>query len=984
MSLVGHEIRLLNASFVDQAVLWNAHSQFDAISCAVKEVVEGEDSVTFRTADFTHETTLTDDDAAFYLRLINPRDQTYRTYHIKKHGITHLDGQKIIEVEGERIWIHLNDRYRYTNKKTFANISISTLLTDILANSYNGATAASSEFQLGTVASSTEVVDFFSIDWEPPLGAIRRLCKKMGREMSLDESTSPMTLDFPVAIGDSSSIAALRYGVNLRGVTRKQDYAERVTRMYAIGGGDPEVKLSASTLSGGNNYIDSANFDALDNNWNGLYRNTEIEDITNRIADADCPDLSGTYTAGLCAGWTKIGTPTVTENTDADFFQQGTKSQKVVAADGEGVSVDFTASTTERMVGWVNLYVSALGVAGVVRVEFTDADGVQWLNGEGLDTTGQFASVERQGLEFTSSSGTLKIYAEGDTATFYVDAAFVDNGDQFRKFVIGDMADVLYNEAAAELAKVDDDTAFVTYEVDGVDLFESFPDKYPDYQISLGDTIAVEDYEIPRLSASLRVAEKLWNVIRPEGSRFTVGKVLRTYADIATDAERNRLRAESRAREGQDRDARGAATPALTRPVAGLTTRFDGQFTSTAYNSFSWGAGTLHIGSDVKVAISSSSISALTASTSYWLYFDLADPTSGFQITATHADSVGPRKVQIAYVLTGSVSDIGCSVVPENGNRPQMSGDYIITGKISVGGASGNDRIDIDWASQDIVLYRGGVPIVDLGDISDTSLYATVGLAVDHPEGGVYVRRDGDVGTPGALLPAGIVCYVIRDVDEGNASPNEDIGFYCKVDIATKTTGSFGPGTAYYAFVDNDDGQAYGFYAASIEAESIRAVGFDATSIRGKASAIAAGLHVDAISAVDGNAYGVLIDNGISTSGSGTGYGIYCAASEDSYFAGNLGIGDASPSFKLDVNGTGRFAGKLDIDAVMEIGIAALGSAPTDAVKMSSADLSPGNTMLALLTEGTPVGSGTPTQNRTIAIEVNGTVYYILASTSAS
>ena len=43
------------------------------------------------------------------------------------------------------------------------------------------------------------------------------------------------------------------------------------------------------------------------------------------------------------------------------------------------------------------------------------------------------------------------------------------------------------------------------------------------------------------------------------------------------------------------------------------------------------------------------------------------------------------------------------------------------------------------------------------------------------------------------------------------------------------------------------------------------------------------------------------------------------------------------------------------------------------------------NTILDINTEGTGVtGSGTPTANRTVAVKVNGTVLYLIASTSAS
>ena len=956
----GHEIRLLDSSFATVGVLWNPFSNFDALAATVHEVVEGEDVCRVTTADFTYETQLTDDDATYYIRLINNRDATdIRTYHIKKHQVVHEGGKKAIEVEGERIWCHLHDRYRYIQKRDFANIAIGTLFTEILAGSFSGATAASSEFQIGTVASSSEVVDFFSVDWETPLGLIRRLCAKMSREMEIDESTDPITLDFPATIGNASSVARLRYGTNLRGLQRRQDFSERVTRMYAIGGGTPPATLSLSSLAGGDDYIDSANFDADENHFVGIYRNTEIEDITNRISDSNNPDLSGSYTAGLCAGWSKIGTPTVTENTDDTYFQYGTKSQKVVAADGEGVSVPFTASTDQRMTGWVNVYVSALGAAGVLRVEFTDGDGIIWQNGEGLTSVGAMATVERQGLEFTDSSGTLKIYADGDTATFYVDAAFVDNGDQFKKFVVGDMVDVLYNEANNALGELDDDTSHVTYEVQGIDLFESFPDKYPDYQIELGDTITVEDYELPALEAALRIKEKSWSVIRPENTEFQVGKVLKTYADFQTETARKALEAEKRERTSQDRDTRAAATPALTRPVGSQVARFDGAFTSTAYNGFSWAAGTLYIGADIQKSIGSGSHTGLSASTEYWLYFDLAAPGSGLQITSTYATALGPRKSLVAHVQTTSSSDTGVSVTPVAGGRPQVVGDHIVAGLISVGGSGASDRLELSWLSQDLGLYRGGAQIVDLGDISGGG-FGSVGLAVgDDPEGAVYVNRDGTAVASGSVT-AGIISQVNRDTDEGLASPKIDTAYYANVNIATKTSGGFGPGIAYMCVVDNDDGIGIGFEANDVEGSS-EAVGVRVVQVNSSdAGNDAIGVEVES---VDGGAT------------SGVGYGLKIdAVTGDTVYGVYVNEADA----------LNYFAGDVDIDGYLEVGNEVL-SSPTDAVRWGSFDLSAGNTAPSLRTEGSgAVGSGTPTQNRTVALKVNGTNLYLLASTSAT
>lgn len=63
-----------------------------------------------------------------------------------------------------------------------------------------------------------------------------------------------------------------------------------------------------------------------------LYRNEKLTDVENLIGPAAVSALSGTYFTGSCEGWDPVGIPTRTENTDAQYIVNGTKSQKVVVA----------------------------------------------------------------------------------------------------------------------------------------------------------------------------------------------------------------------------------------------------------------------------------------------------------------------------------------------------------------------------------------------------------------------------------------------------------------------------------------------------------------------------------------------------------------------------------------------------------------------------------------------------------------------------
>jgi hypothetical protein len=57
---------------------------------------------------------------------------------------------------------------------------------------------------------------------------------------------------------------------------------------------------------------------------------------------------------------------------------------------------------------------------------------------------------------------------------------------------------------------------------------------------------------------------------------------------------------------------------------------------------------------------------------------------------------------------------------------------------------------------------------------------------------------------------------------------------------------------------------------------------------------------------------------------------------------------------------------------------------PADTIQIYSTDLSAGNTMLSIYTEGTSVNANTTADaTHRIAVRINGTVYYLLANTAA-
>ena len=79
-------------------------------------------------------------------------------------------------------------------------------------------------------------------------------------------------------------------------------------------------------------YIPDAASRAVYGDAEGVFRDESIQEIRNLVGPHASSAFSGTYTSGLCEGWTEVGDPTTMENTDADFIKYGTKSQKVAVA----------------------------------------------------------------------------------------------------------------------------------------------------------------------------------------------------------------------------------------------------------------------------------------------------------------------------------------------------------------------------------------------------------------------------------------------------------------------------------------------------------------------------------------------------------------------------------------------------------------------------------------------------------------------------
>lgn len=114
---------------------------------------------------------------------------------------------------------------------------------------------------------------------------------------------------------------------------------------------------------------------------------------------------------------------------------------------------------------------------------------------------------------------------------------------------------------------------------------------------------------------------------------------------------------------------------------------------------------------------------------------------------------------------------------------------------------------------------------------------------------------------------------------------------------------------------------------------------------------------------------------------------VWGASGTQGNFSWWTGAGAAGATQRLTLNGSnnlGLATATFGTSATNTFSILN-GTAPTtgvaNTVQYYSTDLSAGNTIPSWYTEGTNVGTGTPTADRTIAVRFNGTVYYLLAST---
>ncbi len=268
-----------------------------------------------------------------------------------------------------------------------------------------------SSFDAGTVEPSSNV-PFVRFEYEPVLNCLLRICALTGGELSLDEAAGE--IDLLNSTGSSNGII-FRYGLNLKGAARGISMSRLANRVYGVGGGEPPLLLTGATSSSGNKYASDSSSISTYGVYEGVYHEPILEEAVNL---ADTPAFDGTYTSGLCQGWTKAGTPTLSKNTGPDYYLYGKTSQRIQStADSQGIEQPVTVTAGTVYSFTANLFLTS----GTVRVQVNDGTSVykrpEPVTGSGLVT------VRIENWKANNSTVTVKIFQEGAvSADFYADS----------------------------------------------------------------------------------------------------------------------------------------------------------------------------------------------------------------------------------------------------------------------------------------------------------------------------------------------------------------------------------------------------------------------------------------------------------------------------------------------------------------------------------------------------------------------------------
>jgi phage minor structural protein len=504
-----------------------------------------------------------------------------------------------------------------------------------------------SEYSTGAIEPAT-AVPFVRFEYEPVISCLLRICSLTGGELSLDEENGK--IDILDRIGASNGVI-IRYGVNLKGVSRTVNMSSMANRVYGIGGGEPPLLLTGATESGGDPYVEDSNSVALYGVYEGVCQEPTIEEAVNLMST---PALDGTYTSGICEDWTNIGSPALSKNTDADYYLYGKASQRIQSS-SSGAGIMQTVTVTPGTI--YSLSASIILASGTVRVEVIDSS-TNYKRLNAVTGTG-LATVRIENWKANTSSVMVKIYQEGaGTADFYVDSIQIVEGSIAKPFYRGKSADILYDRSSEYLDAHKDPE--ITYEVNLVDFYGDTRAKRDSDKFVLGDTIRVID---PALGFDIetRVMEREVDILHPWRVKIKLDNPSHSLSDVFSALTEAQEKGIKHQRETLAESSKAAEVGSTRLGFSNLAFRFFSTITVTGWNSISWASGTLRVGEGY-YSISPGSSSGFSGSSTYYFYFDRTSPNT---ISSTSSINSAENEDRILlFAVTTTTSPAPCVIHP--------------------------------------------------------------------------------------------------------------------------------------------------------------------------------------------------------------------------------------------------------------------------------------------------------------------------------
>lgn len=278
------------------------------------------------------------------------------------------------------------------------------------------------------------------------------------------------------------------------------------------------VRITKNSAGDELTYLEMPTDKALYGTLLGILDRSDIPPVRNLVAN---PQLNGTYSSSLPASWSKVGTPTTSEETNALYARRGGKSCKVVATiDGQGIECSAIVLIPTASKPYFSAFVTLQIASGRVRVEVVDVtNGVSYPDGKtGKAWSNQsnvWTDLGVEGLDLnavTCVSAKLRIVADSGAATFYVDSAQLTQTAGQEPFYAGNGANALWQAVNAEL--LDRSAPQVTIDLSLIDLNRLDAATFPYDQVVKGGLVRAYDEDLG-IDVTTRIVSVERNLRRP-------------------------------------------------------------------------------------------------------------------------------------------------------------------------------------------------------------------------------------------------------------------------------------------------------------------------------------------------------------------------------------------------------------------------------------------------------------------------------------